>query len=487
MVLEDRLKDITDANRVLEALELVEAYAHDASFAPRLRPRCVVKPTSTEEVLGIVRLANDTRTPLVPVSSGPDHFRGDTIPSVGGAVIVDLKEMNHIMRIDAKNKVAIVEPGVTFGQLSEALKKEDLAPYVPLAPNSSKSVLTSYLEREPITIPRDHWETQDPLLCTEVVYGSGDLFRTGSAAGPGTIQEQWEVGRAMMRGMGPAQTDFAKLSQAAQGTIGIITWASVKTRRLPVMQRVYLIPSEDLGPIIDLVRYIMWRRIGNHVIILNRHTLSSILSSSANEIDDLRDRLPPWIFVVSIDGTGLLPEERVAWQERELMEGAKKCNLDPKLEIVGLQSDEIINALTRPSEPSYWKTRYRGRSHDIFFLTTLDKTPQFVDRMQVLAKSMEYPIADIGTYLQPTIQGTNCHCEFTLPYDPQTSEEVDRMKALDRKAVHIFANMGGFFSRPYGSWAGVAFGRDPASVIGLRKVKSIFDPQGIMNPGKLCF
>ena len=93
-----------------------------------------------EEVQGVVKWANDTGTPFVPVSSGPPRFRGDTVPGVGGVAIVDLGEMKQIVRIDAKNKVALIEPGVTFGPLIEALKEEGLAPYLPLVPNSSKSV-----------------------------------------------------------------------------------------------------------------------------------------------------------------------------------------------------------------------------------------------------------------------------------------------------------------------------------------------------------
>jgi FAD/FMN-containing dehydrogenase len=487
MALEDTLRQITGADRVFDSPEVLEAYSRDNSFAPRIRPRCIVKPISTREVQQIVGLANDTGTPLVPVSSGPFHSRGDTVPSIGGAVIVDLNSMNRIIRIDSKNKVALVEPGVTFGRLAEALKKEGLAPYTPLAPNSSKSVLTSYLEREPITIPRDHWETQDPLICTEVVYGSGDLFRTGSAAGPGTMEEQWEVGRAMVRGMGPAQTDFAKLTQAAQGTMGILTWASVKVRRLPAIHKTYLVGSEDLSALIRLVYRVLWKRIGNHVMLLNSHNLASLLSPADEEIRSIRARLPAWVFVFSIEGTGLLPEERVAWMDGAFVEEARKYGLEPGSAIAGLESDKVVETLTSPSGPPYWKVRYRGGCHDIFFLTTLDKAPQFIDLLRKVARSLKYPAVDVGIYLQPTIQGTNCHCEFNLPYNPQNSEEVERVKAIDRQAVRLVVNMGGFFSRPYGAWASVAFGRDPASVVGLRKVKTIFDPNGVMNPGKLCF
>jgi FAD/FMN-containing dehydrogenase len=487
MSLEERLRGITAVGRVFDATDALETYSRDESFMPKVRPRCIVKPKDMEEVRKIVMLANETGTPIVPISSGAPHFRGDSIPSVGGAVIVDLHGMDRILRIDSKNKVAMIEPGVTFGHLIEALKEEGLAPYMPLVPRSSKSVLTSYLEREPITIPRDHWETQDPLLCTEVVYGSGDLFRTGSAAGPGTPEEQWEVGRAMIRGLGPTHTDFAKLNQAAQGTIGIVTWATVKCRRLPRISKTFFVPSEDLVPIIDLVYRVMWKRLGNHVLILNNHNLASILSENKESMKKLRDQLPPWIFMLNIEGGGLMPEEKVAWQEAAFKNEAQDCGLEPTTIIAGLKSYNAMDVLSKPSSEPYWKLRCREGNHDIFFITTLDRVPQFIDQLNNLAKSFIYPATNVGIYLQPTIQGTNCHCEFNLPYDPKNALEADRIKALDRDASRIFANMGGFFSRPYGAWAETAYGRDPATVIALRKVKNIFDPNKVMNPGKLCF
>lgn len=487
MSLEEKLKEITSAERVIESTDVLEDYAHDKSFMPQISPRCIVKPINMEELKNIVELANDEKTGLVPLSSGPPHFKGDTVPSISDAVVIDLNDMNRVVRIDSKNKVALIEPGVTFEQLIKALEKEGLAPYMPLVPKSTKSALISYLEREPITIPRDHWEYQDPLLCTEVVYGSGDLFRTGSAAGPGTIEEQWELGRAMIRGLGPTQTDFAKLIQAAQGTMGIVTWATIKCRRLPQLSKCFLIHSDNLRLIIDLVYKILWKRIGNHLVILNNHNLASILSDNEEKKNSLRDQLSTWLLIFNIEGTGLLPEDRVAWQEAAFMQESQKIGLNPKTEIGEVKVDEVMRVLERPSLDPYWKIRYHDGNHDIFFLTTLDRTTSFIDQMNILADSVKYPIRDIGIYLQPTIQGTNCHCEFNLNYDQQDSLAVNKIKALDREASKIIGNMGGFFSRPYGPWGKRVFNRDPASVNALKKVKKIFDPNGIMNPGKLCF
>jgi hypothetical protein len=65
---------------------------------------------------------------------------------------------------------------------------------MPLLPRQSKSVLGSMLEREPVVMPKYQWDVSDPLACTGIIFGTGDEFRTGQAAGPGTIEEQSAAG-----------------------------------------------------------------------------------------------------------------------------------------------------------------------------------------------------------------------------------------------------------------------------------------------------
>ena len=100
--------------------------------------------------------------------------------------------MDKIVRSDRRNKVALIEPGITFQELIDEADKMGLKVLMPLLPRAGKSVIGSYLEREPIQIPKYHWDMTDPLLCTELVFGTGDLFRTGSAAGPGSLEQQWD-------------------------------------------------------------------------------------------------------------------------------------------------------------------------------------------------------------------------------------------------------------------------------------------------------
>ena len=107
--------------------------------------------------------------------------------------------------------------------------------------------------------------------------------------------------------------------------------------------------------------------------------------------------------------------------------------------------------------------------------------------MYSVAEKQGYPTSDIGVYVQPIHQGASCHCEFSLPYDPENPREVTRMHELYAKASEELLQQGAFFSRPYGIWAHMVLNRDAQTTVVLKNLKRIFDPNNVMNPGKLCF
>ena len=152
----------------------------------------------------------------------------------------------------------------------------------------------------------------------------------------------------------------------------------------------------------------------------------------------------------------------------------------------GASSEQLLEALLSPSEAPCWKRGYRGGCRDIFFLTTLDKTPEFVRTMYSVAEELNYLTSEIGIYIQPQHQGACCHCEFSLPYDPGNPAELAGIKQIFLRASEELFEQGAFFSRPYGAWADMVYRKDGQATATLRKVKKIFDPHGVMNPGKLC-
>lgn len=481
------LHEIVGHENVLDNEKVLEEYSGDVSFSPRVRPRYLVKLQKADQVIELVKWANETATPLVPISSGLPHSRGDTVPSASGAIIVDLSGLKKITRIDTTNRIAMIEAGVTFGELIPQLEKAGLRLNMPLLPRANKSVVGSMLSREPVIMPLYQWDMQDPLTCVEVVFGSGDIFRTGSAAGPGTLEDQWNARQAQVNPMGPGQTSFGNVIQGSQGTLGIVNWATVRCELLPRLQKPFLVGSDKYEALAELVYRMMWWKAGDECLILNNNDLAAILAKNPEDSPKIKKALPPWILFFCLAGFEYYPEEKIAYQEKALLEEAKKVGLTLSSSIAGVLSEGLLSLVKKSAAEPYWKLRPKGGCQDIFFLTTLDKVPQFVKIMEEKAGQYGYPAADIGSYVQPLVQGTSCHCEFDLFYDPRNTAEANKIKELYTLAGKALMDAGAFFSRPYGALVDEIYHRDAETTAALRKVKKIFDPNNVMNPGKLCF
>lgn len=499
----DELTKIVGAENVIDDLITLDVYSKDHSFIPPRKPLLVIKPKNADEVQGIVKWANQTRTPLVPVSSGLPHFRGDSVPSSEGAVIVDLSGMNRIILMDRRNRVAIVEPGVTFSKLHPALAKEGMRLPMPLLPRASKSVLGSVLEREPIMNPRYAWSLSEPLRCLETVMGCGDIFRTGELAGSGVststrqeakiipleelLEKRKKTQDTALYQYGPGQFNYHKLLGAAQGTMGIVTWASLRCEVLPKVQKFYLVPSEGIENIIGFAYKLLRIRFHDELLLLNSSNFASILGEAEEHITGLRKELPPWILIFGLAGRDLLPEEKVEFLEKDIGDIAQQFGLRLESAIPGARAEQVAEAVLNPSKEPYWKFRDKGACQDIFFLTTLNRTPEFAQAMCSVAEAFKYPPSEIGVYIQPTHLGTSCHVEFRLPFDPGDEAQVARMQGLFARASEELSKQGAYFSRPYGIWADMAYSRNAEHTNLSRKLKALFDPNNVLNPGKLCF
>jgi FAD/FMN-containing dehydrogenase len=482
-----RLAEIVGPDAVVDDPGLGESFSLDRYWLPAIRPSMKVKPRSVDEVQKIVLWANETGTPLVPVSSGAPHLRGSTLPTAPGSVMVDLSEMRRVLKVDRRNRLALIEPGVTYSQLQPELQKKGLRMVMPLLPRANKSVLASLLDREPVMSPRYQWNLLEPLRSLEIVWGNGDKFYSGSGTFRGETEEDWQQGLVPVQGPGPGQLDFYKFVSAAQGTMGIVTWASVKCEVYPEYRKLFFVPAERLEGLIDLAYQLLRFRFGDELFVLNNAYLAYILAGDAEGVASLKDRLPPWTVVVGITGGHILPRERVKAREDDIRDIAQQFDLTLVPAVGDHGSAELVELILNPSSGPYWKVRYRGSAQDLFFLTTLDRTPGYVVAMQAAAEEHEYPIAEMGVYIQPVHQGVGCHCEFMLPFDRARQAEVARTGALFRDASQRLFKQKAFFSRPYGIWADMVYNADARTLIATQKVKEIFDPNYVMNPGKLCF
>ncbi len=473
----NELRDIAGADSVLDAEDVLDAYSTDQSLTPPKKPAAVVKPRSTEQVQALVQFANKTGTPLVPSSSGI-HFWGASL-AVQGGVIVDLSEMNKILEIDVQNRRVKIEPGVTWHQLQEALKEHDQMPLNPLFPHPEVSALTSSLEREPMLIPK--YEYGDPVLTSEIVLGNGDMFHTGMASAAQT-QGVYPEGPGI---------DFFRFFQGAQGTLGIVCWQNIKTEYRPKEQKAYFFEFDDLDEAAEPIYQLQRRHVGNECFVLSRFLLAQLLSTDfPKDFEKLMGALPPYTLVLVIAGAPRRPQERIAYEEEALMEIAAQLQIQPQKTaggIAGLGTTMIDMLRNLPADGDYWKTRYKNTTQDIFFITTMDRAQDYADTALGYAASYGLNLSEVGVYLQPLERGRACHLSFSLPCDTADEKEVELVRELFVDLSEKLIDEGAYFTRPYGPWADMVYRRAATYTATLKELKQVFDPNNILNPGKLCF
>jgi FAD/FMN-containing dehydrogenase len=485
MDIKTKLSEVVGAKNFSDDYNQLQAYATDFSYTPAGAPNYVVKPANSEEVSAVIKFCNEKNIPVVPCSS-KIHFYGATIPKEGG-VVLDMSRMDNILEIDADNRRVRFEAGVTWEKLTEELKKNGYRVIMPLTPPAERSVLTDFIEREEPT--NQVYDYGEPLQAMEVVWPTGEIFRMGSASVNGYPDSQSKGGNPSGPGL-----DFYRFFQCAQGTMGVVTWTNLKIESIPKMDKILFAPIDDLGYAIDFLYRILPRRIGQEVLLLNNMDLAAILAEEwPGDFDKLRDELPPWTLILVISGLLRRPEEKIAYEENFLTKVIKNEFSDLQLGenlpgFPGLRK-KLLPMLRSPwpVDVPHWKSRVKGACQSLFFHTRPLLAQKFVAIVEEITSQYGYPISEIGMYIQPIEHNRACRPEFNFFYDPDNEVETAAIRALYKEVATALLNEGAIFTRPYGDLAPIVYEKAATYARTLRRLKRVFDPNNIMNPGNLCF
>jgi len=485
MNIRDRLLEMVGAENFSDDSEVLKNYSKDFSLVLPGMPNYVVKPKDASEVQKVIQFANEHLVPVIPLSSCV-HFHGATLPKQGG-VILDLTRMNRVLEIDESNRRVRIEAGVTWGQLTVELEKKGFRVIMPLLPHSGRSVLTDYLEREvPTNTVYDYGE---PLQSMEVVWPTGEIFRTGSASVNGYPDSKSKGANPSGPGI-----DFYRFLQGAQGTMGVVTWSNLKIESIPRIDKVFFAPMNDLPYAMDLLYRVLPRRIGQECLMVNNVNLAAMITEDwPGGFEKLRQTLPGWTLILVLSGLMRRPEEKIRYEENALREILKNEFKDMAFSdnlpgFPGL-GRKILPLLRKPwpRDLIYWKNRYKGGCQSLFFITRPVLAKKFINQVEQIAVRHGYPTGDIGGYLQPIEHNRACHLEFNFFYNPDNDKETEKVWDLYSNACLALLNEGALFTRPYGHLAKIVYERAAGYALTLRRVKKIFDPNNIMNPGNLCF
>lgn len=209
------------------------------------RASAAVAPKSVEEVQQVVRIANQYRIPLYPISTGKNLGYGGSAPGYSGSVVVDLKRMNRIIEVDERRHFAIVEPGVSYFDLYNYVQERNLRVWISCPEPGWGSVLGNALDHGVGWTTgsfRDHFGTHCGL---EVVLPSGELMRTGMGAMPNA-----DTFAQFPYGFGPVVDGLL-----GQGNFGIVTRMGLWLLPEPeayMTSKVMVNRRRDIIPLVDV-------------------------------------------------------------------------------------------------------------------------------------------------------------------------------------------------------------------------------------------
>ena len=434
-------------------------------------------PENMNALKEIVSSARERGVCLVPVSSAAPHIHGGSANEK--AETVSFEKMNKIMAINRHDRYVRVEAGVSFGELLPQVEAAGLRLNMPFLPRSGKSVVASALEREGVLLPKYQFDYTDPLLNAGVVYGGGEEMRTGSAAGPAPMEES----RAdMVSPWGPGTVDYVRFLMGAQGTMGLVGWATLKAEAAPTVSRLYFIESDVIDALASLSAKLLFKRIPDDCIILNNVSLAAAFTDGGEEERAAAAAAAKWTLICRLCGYERYGEERLGIYEGYLRDCCEELALECKNAPIpgGAFAEKIDSMLGEcDSRETYWKMR-RGAVDEILFLAPPSKAASLTKlAMESLAG---YKKEDLGVIIQPQVQGRAFRVEFELMH----SESEDAAERVWETEKSLF-DAGAFFDRPYGKLPGLVYPENSAEVDIMQKMKKLFDPDGILNPGKLCF
>lgn len=461
-------------------------------------PDVVIYPERTLHVQRVLRLAHEHRIPVYPRGAGTG-LTGGAVPVAGG-IVLDLSRMNRIISIDTENLVAVVESGVVVSDFQQEAESRGL--FYPPDPASAEYSTMGGNVAECAGGLRGlkYGVTRDYVLALETVLATGEVIHTGR----GTLKSVTGY-------------DVTKLLIGSEGTLGVFTEITVKLIPLPEALETFLLffpRVEAAGRCVS--RIIAGRILPRALEFMDRTTFECVRayrSKGAPEPtcagdDALRQAqgraspsnpeagqsLPPGGSAESRGWPGSFPTEAGAVLLVEL-DGAGEAIAREREAVVevarGLGAFEVLAARDDREREWMWEfrrvvspallSRSPGRINEDICIPR-SRIPEMLDYLEALSREFSLPVANFGH-----AGDGNIHVNILVDAgDPTHLERAERMvERVFRRTVE----MGGTLSGEHG--IGLTKRRFLSLEVGstemelMRALKRLFDPRGILNPGKI--
>ncbi|HEY2372497.1 MAG TPA: FAD-linked oxidase C-terminal domain-containing protein [Gaiellaceae bacterium] len=443
------LRVIPDERRVTDSESALDQHAADLSYHEPHRPDVVVYPESTAEVAAVLELADATETPVVPFGAGTS-LEGHVIPLRGG-ISLDLTRMNAIVALRPDDLTATVQPGVSRSQLETAAGPHGL--WFPVDPGADATLGGMAATNASGTTTVRYGGMRAHVLALEVVLAGGRVIRTGS--------------RAVKSSAG---YNLTGLFVGSEGTLGVITELTLRLHPIPDD----IVVARAAFPSVEAACRAAAAIIGSGVPVTRCELLDATTIAALNAFSGTSFPESPYLFI-EFGGSGV------------------DADLETTRELAG---DEGASAFESERDPTARAQMWNARHNALMASLALNPGAK------AMATDVAVPVSELAGAIKHArralgesglnggivghVGDGNFHVAFLL--DPNDAASIAKAEALNGRLVDDALARGGTCTGEHG----IGFGklayleREHGDLVPLfRELKQVFDPKGLLNPGKV--
>jgi D-lactate dehydrogenase (cytochrome) len=451
MTFVDALKNLPGA-RANDSVAVREHHSHGESYHTPAAPEVVCFPRTTDDVVAIVNVSREYRTPIVPFGAGTS-LEGH-VHAVRGGITIDLREMNRILRVSAEDLDATVEAGVTRLQLGKALRSTGLM--FPIDPGADATIGGMAATRASGTTAVRYGTMRENVLGLTVVLADGTVIGTGTRARKSS-----------------AGYDLTRLFVGSEGTLGIITEVTLRLHPVPEAVSAAVCGFPSMQGAVDTVI----ATIQSGVPVARIELVDEVQMDAINRYARTSYPATPTLFFEFHSDSDAHVAEQAATVEALATERGGHgfvwaTRLEDREQLWKARHDALYAALAlRPGS--------RGWTTDV--CVPISRLAECVVDTKRDNEGAPFPICLVGH-----AGDGNFHLVYVL--DPASASELEAARILNERLVERALAMGGTCTGEHG----VGYGKmkfldaehGPA-LDAMRAIKRALDPENRMNPGKI--
>ncbi len=449
------LREIVGNENVLVGSDIKEEYTHDESLTVKpCLPEVVVKPGNTEEIAEILRLANKKRISVTPRGGGTGLCGGCVAAS--GDILLSLERMNRILEIDQANHVAVVEAGVVLSDLYKAVEAHGLC--YPIYPGEESATIGGNVATNAGGMMAvKYGVTRHFVLGLEAVLPTGKIIKTG--------------GKYVKASTG---YDLTQLIVGSEGTLAVVTKIILKLAPRTKARMTLFVAFKDLRDGVETVPLLLKSGITPLIIeFMDKFGLNGMENYTRIKVpinEHIRNEAEAFLLIV-LEG-----ESREKLYKNAEFVG-EICMKNGAIDVLIPSTDKAGKNLLELREKSFYAARDAGATYLVDVVVPRSEIPKFMEQVKEISEKYATVITGAGH-----AGDGNIHLAIL--------EQIPDKLSLILKEIYAAGKaLGGTISAEHGIGLEkrtlfLQF-EDEAKIELMRGIKRVFDPNNILNPGKI--